>query len=42
MSIFIPIDYDGRRYPVDISPEIKEVSANFDVAYIRPVKDYSL
>jgi len=42
MSIFIPIDYDGRRYPEDISPEIKEVSANFDVAYIRPLKEYSL
>ncbi|HOI76956.1 MAG TPA: hypothetical protein PLI06_05010 [Methanofastidiosum sp.] len=42
MSIFIPIDYDGRIYPVDISPKIKEVSANFDVPYIRPLKEYSL
>jgi hypothetical protein len=42
MSIFIPIDYDGRRYPEDISPKIKEVSANFDVPDIRPVKKCSL
>jgi hypothetical protein len=42
MSIFIPIDYDGRRYPESISPKIKEVSANFDVPYIRPLKEYSL
>jgi len=42
MSIFIPIDYDGRRYPEDISPKIKEVAGNFDVAYIRPLKEYSL
>ncbi len=42
MSIFIPIDYDGRRYPEDISPKIKEIAGNFDVAYIRPLKEYSL
>jgi hypothetical protein len=42
MSIFIPIDYDGRRYPEDISPKIKEVAGNFDVPYIRPLKEYSL
>ena len=42
MSIFIPIDYDGRRYPEDISPKIKEVAANFDMAYLRPLKEYSL
>lgn len=40
MSIFIPIDYDGRRYPEDISPKIKEVAANFDMAYLRPLKEY--
>ena len=42
MSIFIPIDYDGRRYPEGISPKIKEVAGNFDVPYIRPLKEYSL
>ncbi len=42
MSIFIPIDYDGRRYPEYISPKIKEVAGNFDVPYIRPLKEYSL
>jgi hypothetical protein len=42
MSIFIPIDYDGRRYPEDISPKIKEVAGNFDVPCIRPLKEYSL
>ena len=42
MSIFIPVDYDGRRYPEDISPKIKEVAGNFDVPYIRPLKEYSL
>lgn len=42
MSIFIPIDYDGRRYPEEISPKIKEIAGNFDVAYIRPLKEYSL
>lgn len=42
MSIFIPIDYDGRRYPEYISPKIKEVAGNFDVPHIRPIKEYSL
>lgn len=42
MSIFIPIEYDGRKYPKDISSKIKEVAGNFDVPYIRPLKEYSL
>ena len=42
MTIFIPVDYNGKKYPAGISCEVKEIAGHFDNISIPDIERYSL